>query len=343
LYNLLVIYGRKAKDCQAHQLIFTLYLTITNCWHHMHKVITLTLNPSLDKSTRVKSLVPEKKLQCAAPIVEPGGGGINVSRALQHIGVQSQALYLAGGYTGEQFNQLMAQQGVVTKAFPIAENTRDNFIVVDNSNNAQYRFGLQGPNVSESEWQQPLQYLASQTGYDWVIASGSLPPGVPVDFFGRLAAIVKKQKARLIVDTSGEALQHAVQEGVYLIKPNLGELSFLYGVEELRQEQVVLAARNMISSGACEVVVVSMGASGAMLINHNQILQAVPPMVKRRSTVGAGDSMVAGMVAAMIQQRPWLGVLQYGIACGTAATMNEGAALCKGEDVAILFQQMQHL
>ncbi|MFY7652211.1 MAG: 1-phosphofructokinase family hexose kinase [Chitinophagaceae bacterium] len=308
----------------------------------MHKIVTVTLNPSLDKSTAVPSLVPEKKLQCKNPKLEPGGGGINVSRALNHLGVQSTALFMSGGFVGQQFNQLIQETGIDTVAFPIKNSTRENFIVVDNSSNAQYRFGMQGPELSDNEWQQPLIYLEKNTGYEYVVASGSLPPGVPVDFFGQLAAIVKKKKARLIIDTSGPALQKAVQEGVFMIKPNLGELSYLYGVDELRQEQVVLAARNIIANGGSELIVVSMGAAGAMLISATEIIHCGSPMVKRKSTVGAGDSMVAGMVYAATQNLSNNLLLKMGIACGTAATMNEGTELCKKEDVLMLYQQLQN-
>jgi 6-phosphofructokinase 2 len=309
----------------------------------MQKIITITLNPSLDKGTTVLSIVPEKKLQCSTPVLEPGGGGINVSRALDHLGCKSLALYMCGGYTGGQFKKMMEDTDIECVAFDIAKNTRENLIVVDSTSHKQYRFGMKGPTLKEEEWQQPLLFLQNNSGYDYVVASGSLPPGVPLDFFARMAAIVHKKGAKLILDTSGEALKNSVKEGVFLIKPNLAELSLLIGVDELKDDEVVLAARTIIDDGCCSIVVVSLGAKGAMLITKNETIQVPSPEVGVKSTVGAGDSMVAGLVLGITKGYSWKDVLRMGIACGTAATMNFGTALCSTEDVERLYNDLQKI
>ena len=303
----------------------------------MQKIITITLNPSLDKGTTVEAIVPEKKLQCSTPTLEPGGGGINVSRALNHLGCKSLALYTCGGYTGGQFKKMMDETDIESVTFDIAENTRENLIVVDSTSHKQYRFGMKGPTLSEQEWQQPLFFLQNNNEYDCVVASGSLPPGVPLDFFAKMAAIVHKKGAKLILDTSGEALKNSVKEGVFLIKPNLAELSFLCGVDELKDDEVVAAARSIIAEGNSSVVVVSLGAKGAMLITKDETIEVPSPEVEVKSTVGAGDSMVAGLVLGISKGYTWKDVLKLGIACGTAATMNSGTALCSKEDVARLY------
>ncbi len=308
----------------------------------MQKVITITLNPSLDKTTTVSSLVPEKKMRCSIPEIESGGGGINVSRALKKLGSTSTALYLSGGYTGKEFDKILLEEITDVHVIPIKNTTRENMIVVDETTGLQYRFGMEGPYVEEHEWKACLQFLQTESAYEFVVASGSLPPGVPVDFFGQLAAIVKQKGAKLIIDTSGKALEFAVNEGVFLLKPNLGELSSLYGVEELRGDEIVKAARTVLAKGGCEAMAVSMGAQGAMLITKDEAIQIQSPTVKTRSTVGAGDSMVAGMVLAITEKKTWKEVLQMGIACGTAATMNHGAELCKKEDVEMLLQLIQN-
>ena len=164
---------------------------------------------------------------------------------------------------------------------------------------------------------------------------------MPTDIYARVAWIAKKKKARLIVDTSGEALKHAVQEGVYLVKPNLGELTFLAGREVLQIESVDDVAREIISTGKCEVIVVSMGPIGAMVVTKDFALQIIPPTVKMKSTVGAGDSMVAGMVLSLEAKKPLIEAVQYGVACGTAATMNFGTQLCRKEDVDRLYKLIQ--
>ncbi len=307
----------------------------------MQKIITITLNPSLDKGTTVKAIVPEKKLACSFPILEPGGGGINVSRALDHLGCNTTAIFMYGGYTGNKLLEMMNATNIECVAFEIDEDTRENLIVVDTTLNAQYRFGMKGAALTEKEWQKPLTYLENNDGYEYVVASGSLPQGVPLDFFGRVASIVQRKGAKLIIDTSGEALKHAVKVGVFLIKPNLDELCYLNGVEEIKPENVELAAKNIIQSGGAEIVVVSMGAYGAALITDKENFQIPSPKVKLKSTVGAGDSMVAGLVLGITQKYNLKDLLKLGIACGSAATMNEGTALCKKEDVEELFQLLK--
>jgi 6-phosphofructokinase 2 len=275
------------------------------------------------------------------PTYEPGGGGINVSRALRHLGCESLAMYFAGGYSGNFFQELVKNEDIHSLVIPIQGNTRTNIIVVEESTHQQYRFGMVSPPVEEQDWQLFLATLEKQSGYEYVIASGSLPAGVPLDFFGRVSAIVKKHDAKLIVDTSGDALKHAITEGVYMIKPNLNELSFLCGQVQLDKEEVVAAAKSIIKTKGCEVVAVSLGKEGAMLITANEYWHIVPPPIIPKSTVGAGDSMVAGIVYALSKGFGWEDVLRFGVSCGTAATMNEGTALCKKEDVDRLYQQLK--
>lgn len=307
----------------------------------MEKIVTLTLNPAIDKSTVVKSIVPDKKLRCAPPKYEPGGGGVNVSRAMKRLGTESTSIYLAGGFSGKFYEQLLNEEGVESLVIKIGGLTRENLIVVDQSANLQYRFGMPGPTITENEWQECLYKLEQCNDIEYIVASGSLPDGVPQDFFGRLTTLAKKINAKLILDTSGEPLKNAVNNGVYMIKPNLGELSFLKGVEELNEDDAVNAAREIINNGGCEIMVVSMGASGALLITKEQVIQSKAPTVKKRSTVGAGDSMVAGMVVALSKGWSLTQVLQYGIATGTATTMNPGTELCRKEDVERLFKTLQ--
>ncbi len=307
----------------------------------MNKIITVTLNPAIDKTTSTDKIVPEKKLRCVHPTYESGGGGINVSRALSHLGCESLAMYFSGGFNGNFFKKLLTKENIQSLVVPVKTHIRTNIIVVENTTGFQYRFGMESQQVQPKDWKLFLKKLEEQSGYEYVVASGSLPDGVPLDFFGRMSAIVKKANAKLIVDTSGEALQHAIQEGVFMIKPNLNELSFLYGKEELRMDEAVFAAKSIINKKGCEVMVVSMGKDSSILVTANENHQIVPPPVSVKSTVGAGDSMVAGMVYALSHGMKWKDVLLYGVACGSAATMNNGTALCKKEDVEKLLLQMK--
>ena len=307
----------------------------------MAAIVTVTFNPAIDKLTSVPVLMPEKKLKCSAPVFEAGGGGVNVARAIKKLGGNATALFIAGGHTGRFFCQLLNEEGVESIVTETEGYTRENLIVLETASNQQFRFGMPGPHIRENEWQQVLSNIEKLSGMDYLVASGSLPPGVPTDIFARIAWISKKKNARLIVDTSGDALKQAVQEGVYLIKPNLGELSSLAGKNELQIESVEDEAREVIGTGKCEVVVVSMGPTGAMLVTRDLVQQIIPPAVKRRSTVGAGDSMVAGIVMYLAQNKSITEAVQYGVACGTAATMNPGTTLCIKEDVERLYRSIQ--
>ena len=307
----------------------------------MSKIVTLTFSPCIDKTASVPELIPEKKLRCSSPILQPGGGGINVARAIKKLGGEATAVYPAGGYTGRYFNVLLEKENVLAMIIETKNETRENIIIVDESKNQQYRFGMPGTPLTEDEWQQCLSAIEKTDAVRYVVASGSLPPGVPLDIYARLAVIARKKDAKLIVDTSGEALKYAADEGVYLLKPNLGELASLTGVKQIAQDEIVNLAKKLILKGSCEILVVSMGENGAMLITSNENYHVMPPHVQRRSTVGAGDSMVAGLVLALSKQQSLNEVLKYGVACGTAATMNPGTELCKKEDVEGLIESMK--
>ena len=307
----------------------------------MANIITVTFNPAIDKLSTVPVLIPEKKLKCSAPVFEAGGGGVNVARAIRKLGGRAVALYLAGGHTGKLFTRMLQDEHVDSIVTETLGYTRENLIVLETASNQQYRFGMPGPEITEPEWQDCLKNIHHMPGVEWIVASGSLPPGVPSDIFARIARIAQEKNARLIVDTSGEALKQAVQEGVYLIKPNLGELSSLSGKNELGLESVEDLAMEMIARGKCEVVVVSMGPTGAMLVTKDLVKQIIPPPVKIKSTVGAGDCMVAGIVLQLSANKSLTKAVQYGVACGTAATMNPGTQLCNKEDVELLYRMIQ--
>jgi 6-phosphofructokinase 2 len=307
----------------------------------MPAIITITFSTCIDKSTSVPSLLPEKKLKCAAPKLEPGGGGINVARAIKKLGGEAVALFPSGGYTGQYFNHLMEKENVPCTIIETINETRENIIVFDESTGNQYRFGMPGTSLSENEWKQCLEAIAASTCVEFIIASGSLPPGVSVNIYAQIAKIAKSKHAKFIVDTSGEALKHAADEAVYLLKPNLGELSTLTGVKDISIHNVEEVAKKFISNKHCSILVVSLGEKGALLVTKNETHKIIPPVVNRKSTVGAGDSMVAGIVLGLYRGMSLKETLQYGVACGTAATLNPGTELCKREDAEALFKEIK--
>lgn len=306
----------------------------------MPQILTITFSPCIDKSTSVPRLLPEKKLKCAYPKLEPGGGGINVARAVRKLGGEAIAIYPAGGYTGKYFTGLLEKENVRSIIVETKNETRENIIVYDESSGLQYRFGMPGNALSEEEWQKILDVVEELNDVEYIVTSGSLPPGVPADIFARIAVIAKKKNAKFIVDSSGEALRHAANEGVFLLKPNLNELSFLAGKDRLEGNEIADVAKQLVKENKCEVVVVSMGKDGALLVAKNILLEVTPPIVEIKSTVGAGDSMVAGIIFSLSKGESLETAVQFGVACGTAATMNAGTGLCKREDVQRLFSQI---
>ncbi len=210
----------------------------------MHsKIATVTFSPCIDKSTSVKSLCPDKKLLCSPPKLEPGGGGINVARAIKKLGGIATAVFPSGGYTGKYFSHLLKVENIPAVIIETQNETRENIIVQDEERNAQYRFGMPGTELTEAEWKSCLQVVEEMEDVSFIIASGSLPPGVPHDIYAMLAKIAKDKQAKFIVDTSGEPLKKAVDQGVYLLKPNLGELAFLVGKNELQKNEAEAAAK----------------------------------------------------------------------------------------------------
>jgi 6-phosphofructokinase 2 len=305
-----------------------------------HKIVTLTINPSLDKSTHFSGLIAEQKMRCEKPRYDAGGGGINVSKAIAKLGGSSVCVFTSGGSAGEMLAELIQKEAIENIAISTKTWTRENFIAFDNKTQAQYRFGFPGNELSAEE-QAILFKTILELDAEYLVISGSLNEGLPTDFYKKIAEIAKSSGTKVVVDTSGEALQKVLETGVYVIKPNIGELAKLIGVARLELDEVEKAAQSLIEKGNAEIVVVSFGADGAILVSKAETHLIKAPKAEKKSTVGAGDSMVGGMVWALSQDKTLKEVIQIGVCCGTAATMNEGTQLFKVEDVMRLLATMQ--
>ncbi len=306
----------------------------------MATIVTVTFSPSIDKSFTTPELVPDKKLRCSVPQLDPGGGGINVARAIRILGGEATAVFPSGGYTGKQFNHLLEEEGVPMLIIESKNETRENIVVMDMSKNLQYRFGMPGTELKEKEWNEILRVIDAIEDIGFLVCSGSLPPGVPEDIYAQLSGIAKRKGAKCIVDTTGRPLKLAIEAGLYFIKPNLGELSAFAGREYLSVDDAKEIALGIVSNGHCEVVVVSMGAEGAMLVTKDIQEIYSSPKVERKSTVGAGDCMVAGIIYSLSLNKSLQEAVRYGVACGTAATMNSGTELCRKEDAEALMTKV---
>lgn len=299
-------------------------------------ILTVTLNPCIDKSSKVDIIKPDSKLRCTEVVNEPGGGGINVSKALQKLGTPSVALFPAGGHNGNMLCSLLKEQGILFHAVDSKVETRENWVVLETSVNKQFRFTFPGRNVTEETIRTLIDHIRSFSP-SYVVASGSLPPGLPDYFYGLIVKNAASVGAKCIIDTSGPALQALKSKHAYLIKPNIGELCKMLTVEWLDKEEIPAAARQAIRDGCAEIIVISMGSAGAWLVSREEEHFYKAPEVEKKSTVGAGDSMVAGILYMLEQQRPLNEALAFGVACGTAATMNEGTKLFDKDDVFRLY------
>jgi 6-phosphofructokinase 2 len=258
------------------------------------------------------------------------------------LGGDSLALYPGGGVTGKLLETLLEEEGIQQQKLRIEEETRENVAVREEDTGRQLRLVMPGPDVEKSEWERCLGELESLCSKaDYVVASGSLPPGVPEDFYAGVARIARDAKARLIVDTKGRALRLAARAGVYMLKPNMRELSHL--VDQVLEDESTIekAARRILSKCRCDILVLSLGRGGAMLFRDESLTHVPSPTVPIKSSVGAGDSMVAGMVLKLAQGEPLCSAVAFGVAAGAAAVMTPGSELCRRVDVERLFAQME--
>ncbi len=297
-------------------------------------IVTLTMNPAIDLSTPVDRVVADRKLRCGTPVREPGGGGINVARAVRRLGGEALAIFPAGGATGDLLRELLLHEGVAHVAIRTEGWTRENVNVREETTGKQFRFVLPGPPLTAAEWERCIETLSELEPFPrLLVVSGSLPPGVPVDLYARLARRARSAGSRMILDTSGEPLRLAARQGVYLLKPSLREFQELTGSSLAARAALVDRAREQIHEGRCEILVLSLGAEGALWVSASQAEWMRAPAVAVASSVGAGDSLVAGIVLGLSRGEPVREGVRLGLAAATASVMVPGTGLCRPEDV----------
>ena len=308
----------------------------------MKTILSLTINPAIDASCSVEAVFPDHKLRSGPVCHEPGGGGVNVSRAILNLGGESTVFYLAGGPSGQMFGLLLDREGLIHEAISIEDWTRENFVVTERTSGAQYRFVTPGPELREEEWKNCLEKIDSLDPMpDFVVASGSLPPAAPTDFYGQLAKVVSAKHRQFVLDSSGAALAQGLRSGgVYLVKPSMRELRALVERELVHEKEQEEAATEIVKNRQAQIVVVSMGAAGALLVTAKDCERIPSLAVPVKSKVGAGDSMVAGIVLGLARDMPVRDAVCFGIACGAAAVMMPGTQLCRREDAEQLFAQI---
>lgn len=308
----------------------------------MTQIVTLTMNPALDISTSVDKVVPTHKLRCSQEKVQPGGGGINVARVIRRLNMPATAIYPAGGLTGQILTGALEEEHVKSHSIPIAGETRECFTVHETSSGKDFRFLLPGPTLSEAEQQACLSAVdAVGPAARFLVASGSLPPGVSEDFYARVAIRAKAAQQHFVLDTSGAALRAALAVGVYLFKPSLKELEELIGTTLSTEQQWREAAHEIVKRGQAQIVALSLGEDGALLVTAEQTLRAPAVPVKVVSTVGAGDNFVAGILWGLCKNLSLEQAFGYGLASAAAALLNAHTNLCDPVDLHRLYEQVR--
>jgi len=302
-------------------------------------VVTVTLNPALDESGRVRRVVPEDKLRLEEVRIDPGGGGINVARNVHALGGEVLAFWSRGGPYGDRLAELLDGARLPHRSVRIAADTRHSLTVDEATSDHQYRFVLPGPRLTDDEqerWIQVIEGLDARI----LVLSGSLPPGVDPGFMGRLVRAAPRD-CKVIVDAPGEGMRRALEAGVHLIKPNLRELEAIHGGSLEASEDIVRAARDLIHAGATRGVVVSLGAEGALCVTPDSHRPIPAPGVTEKSRVGAGDAAVAGLALATARGDDLHGAARLAVAAGSASVMQGGTSPARREDVERLLRTME--
>ncbi|MGQ0609837.1 MAG: 1-phosphofructokinase family hexose kinase [Paracoccaceae bacterium] len=298
-------------------------------------IVTLTLNPALDMSTEVPRLVPDEKLRCAEPVLDPGGGGLNVSRAVMTLGGESLALVALGGLTGDRLAGLIRTEGVPFLALTAPGETRQSLTVTEKASGHQYRFMLPGPIWAETDQERVFTLLrASARAGAFGVISGSQPPGVPLDFPARLARAMPG--LMVILDTSGPALSEAVSHpipGLEVLRMDGYEAEQLAGRSLTSRADTADFAESLARRGVARAVIVARGADGSVLASAGERLHCAAASVKVVSTIGAGDSFVAGYVLARARGQDNAAALSLASAAASSAVTTPATELCRAADV----------
>ena len=303
----------------------------------MQDILTITLNPAVDMSTTTDHVEAGPKLRCDRPAVDPGGGGINVSRAIRTLGGQTRALVAVGGPTGKKLRHLLLDEGIAYLPFRAPGDTRQSLAVTDRTSGAQYRFVMPGPDWAKGDVDRLLAMLPGvipENGF--VVPSGSLPPGVPPDFITRLCSALVGRGVHVIADVSGPALAALVSAPapcLNTLRMDQDEAEALHGAPLPERADTARFARNLVEKGVAQTVIIARGADGSVLVNHDTSLHAAAAPVPVQSKVGAGDSFVGAYTLALARGETPGSALQYGSAAASAAVMTRATDLCTREDV----------
>jgi len=304
-------------------------------------IATVTLNPSLDRTVTVEELVIDEANRWTSLRRDPGGKGVNVSRVIHELGGKTVAYGFMGGIDGETLKHLLQQQGVPFDFTPIKGEIRSNFIITDLATRRQTRIDAPGPHILRHELQKLIQKVTHISPKpDFLVFAGSVPPAVPADIYRQLIEVAKKNGIKTVLDSDNMWLKEGIKAKPNVIKPNVHEAEELLERHLRNEAAIVKALKDLVNQGI-EIAVISRGKDGFIAANGERILKVVPPQVEVRSTVGAGDSTIAGLVLKLNQGLGLDEACRWAVAAGTAATLTPGTELCRREDVENLLPQVK--
>lgn len=289
-------------------------------------ILTVTLNPTMDVSTTVSRLVDHQKLRCSGEQEQVGGGGINVAMVSQSLGANVSAFWPIGGWRGQEILEQLTRDGIRSINTAIAQENRQCFTVYETDTEHEYRFVLPGPTLNEAEQAQCLSSILAHLPRQFLVLSGSLPQGVTTDFYAKVIHAVKQAdpSLRLVVDTSGPALTASLEAGVFLFKPSLEEFGDLTGQQNSSLMQCASLCRDLIRKGRAQIIALTMGAQGSLVVSDDQAWHVPSLNIKVTSTVGAGDSYVGGFIHAYTQTHDLTHAAKLGTAAAAAALQTQG-------------------
>jgi len=304
------------------------------------KILTITFNPTVDAASETERVQPTRKIRTFDESFHPGGGGINVARVIHRLGGDVTALYARGGVMGAVLDHLLQKRGVPHQTIEISGNTRINNVIHEASTGLEYRFVAEGPIFNDDDWHQVIR-AAEQAAWDWLVVSGSLPRGIPVEIYDSFLDMAKKRGGKIAIDTSGAALNYVMQRGgLNLVKPSQGEFEAYAGTHFSSLAELAQKAQSLAQQGVSEIIAVTLGHQGAVIASADVALYLPSPPVKVLSASGAGDSFIAGMIYSLSQGQNLEQAFRLGVACGSAAVMEKGTRLCQSANIKQLLRSL---
>ena len=304
-------------------------------------IFTVTLNPAVDRELTVDTISFDTVLRALDWQVDCGGKGFNVARMLKSLGISSMALGFAAGKSGEMLAEKLKALGIETDFIWVEGETRTNVSIVSAENGQYVKVNEPGPTITETD----LGLLAKKIGErvvagDWWVLAGSLPPGVPPTYYSELITIIQSAGAKVFLDTSDEALRQNCAAKPLLVKPNDEEAHELTGLPVGTKEEIAAVGAAISAMGPANVII-SLGKKGAVLVNDGQAWLAASPKIEAANPIGAGDSMVAGVVWGLSKGDSMQDALCKGIACGAATAGQKGTSVGSLEQVNQLLAEVQ--